>query len=94
MKTNERKIQLLSMLRHHPLTLKEMRERAGIEEKLLNALTWKYRRQGLIRRTSDFPVMMGITHRGRARLMYLTHPLPDHRIDTVPVAHRSSNDHR
>jgi|GEM_PF-5776748 len=93
MKANERKIQILSLLQEKPLSLQELRDRARIKEKHLNALTWKYRKQKLIRRTSDTPVMMELTVRGRARLLYLTLTVNDFddRIDTVPAVHRSSS---
>jgi len=88
MKANERKIQILSLLQEKPLSLRELRARAGIGETHLNALTWRYRKQKLIKRTSSAPVMMGLTHRGRLRLAYLS--LDEDHIDIDTVVHRSS----
>ena len=71
MKHNERKIQILSLLQEKPLTLRQLRELAGIGAKHLNVLTYKYRRQGLVERTDTNPIMVALTTRGRERLVFL-----------------------
>ena len=72
MEANERKVQILALLREQPLTLRELSERAGIERKHLNVLTFRYRHQYLIARTNDHPLKVKLTDRGHARLAYLT----------------------